>query len=161
MLSKPSWKYHKIKMKTLILLCSIYLICFSANTGAAADKKKKKQQHGFLVGQIPLGRFEYPGLDGILKPVQAQIICENDLECAGFTFKGAKTGLDIPHPIIFFRYVSDKTFSEIGTSNNPKTFLWTSYRVKRAFVIVAGSKFPESKVVRDTNYTILAVKGSS
>ena len=110
-----------------------------ALVGAKKGKTGKTiKTTGFFVGQIPLGKFEYPDLKAVLKPQQARVICENDLECAGFTWKGAKI-LDIPHPITFFRYVSESTFT---AGNN---YQWTSYRVKRSFVVVAGKKFPDAK----------------
>lgn len=135
----------KMNILTLFLVFSSFLVL----TYGSEDQKKKKSKkvpktHGFFVGQIPLGRFEYPELNTLLKPNQAQIICENDLECAGFTFKGPKNHLDIPHPITFFRFVSESTFTETKRAN----LHWTSYRVKRNFVIVAGKKFPNSRVIK-------------
>ena len=34
--------------------------------------------------------LEYENLNGIMTPQNAKILCESDLSCAGFTYKGPK-----------------------------------------------------------------------
>ena len=50
----------------------------------------------FYAGRISPGKFEYPKLNGWMLVEEARIICENDLACGGFTFKGSYKTLTMP-----------------------------------------------------------------
>ena len=70
--------------------------------------------------------FEYSNINGWMRPSEAVKLCEDDLQCGGFTFHGTLT----PHrsyEIYFFHYVADIALDR-------EDFLgwdWTSYTVRR------------------------------
>ena len=80
----------------------------------------------FYAGRIKPGKFEYPGLNGWMIVEKAQTICENDLACGGFTFKGSYKTLNHEMEIYFFHVVSNNT--------DLKYFYWSTYNVNRKFV---------------------------
>lgn len=97
-----------------------------------------KKETGFFIGRFIHGNyFEYHALNGILNPKHAVKICEADFECAGFTYQGAK-GVDQKFYINFFRYVAPPSISLSSVTNEEK--VWTSYRVKRSFVVLPRRK---------------------
>ena len=90
---------------------------------------------GWCVGRIPPSRFEYEKINGFYAPLQATKICENDIQCGGFTFKGTKHGVDMKE-IYFFRFVAD---DQISLSEYLKYPHWSTYIVgTRDFVVVPG-----------------------
>ena len=60
---------------------------------------------------------------------EAQQKCENDLACAGFTFKGSYKTLNRKMEIYFFHIVPD---------NSCNFFYWSTYKVDRNFVKLAN-----------------------
>ena len=88
----------------------------------------------WFIGRVPPGRFEYPQNNGWMLPHKAAKLCEYDIQCGGFTFKGSK---DIVrnYEIYFFHYIDVKAFA-------PKEVLyphWTSYIIcSRKFVMLNG-----------------------
>ena len=93
-----------------------------------------KKETGFFVGRFIFGHYlEYPELNGFLDPKTAVKICDADFECTGFTYQGAKN-VGQRFYIYFFRYVAPPSFSLSSVTNEEK--VWTSYRVKRSFVVL-------------------------
>ena len=80
----------------------------------------------FYAGRISPGKFEYPKLNGWMLVDEARIICENDLACGGFTFKGSYKTLTLPMEMYFFHIVPEKT--------GRNYFYWSTYEVDRKFV---------------------------
>jgi hypothetical protein len=77
---------------------------------------------GFYGGRIPPGKFEYPKHNGWLLPKNAVKICENDLACGGFTFRGAfKVDFQLVE-VYFFHFVQVPSESEVNY------YHWSSYR---------------------------------
>ena len=72
-------------MKLSVFYLKVTLLLSIAYCGKVKIKKKGKS---FLVGRIPPGQFEYPELNGFYTPKEAQKVCDEDLQCAGFSFKG-------------------------------------------------------------------------
>ena len=97
-----------------------------------------KKETGFFIGKFIHGQYlEYHALNGFSTPKSAMKICEADFECAGFTYQGAKT-VDQKFYILFFRYVAPPSISLSSVTNEEK--VWTSYRVKRSFVVLPRRK---------------------
>ena len=90
---------------------------------------------GWYVGRVPPSRFEYEKLNGFYTNKQAKRLCEYDIQCNGFTFKGAKESRG-KKEMYFFRFVPD---SLISFRNYLKYPHWTTYIVtSRDYVIVFG-----------------------
>ena len=90
---------------------------------------------GWSVGRIPPSRFEYEKINGFYTSLQAKKLCENDIQCGGFTFKGTKHGVD-KREIYFFHFVAD---AQISLEDYLKYPHWSTYIVSsRDFVIIRG-----------------------
>ena len=95
-----------------------------------------KKESGFFVGRVMHGYYvEYSEINTFLHPKMAVEKCEGDVECAGFTYAGAKS-VGQPFYIYFFRYVAPPSISVLSVRSDEK--VWTSYWVKRNFVIIPG-----------------------
>ena len=81
---------------------------------------------GFSPGKIPPGKYEYSHINGRMRPAEATLLCEADLQCGGFTFQGTLT-YQIVYQVFFFHYVSTIRLNEEGGSG----WEWTSYTVNR------------------------------
>ena len=91
---------------------------------------------GWCVGRIPPSRFEYEKINGFYTSLQAKKLCENDIQCGGFTFKGTKHGID-KKEIYFFHFVAD---DQISLNEYLKYPHWSTYIVSsRDFVAIRGS----------------------
>ena len=87
----------------------------------------------WLVGRVPPSKFEYPSLNGWMLPSKAQSICEDDLHCGGFTFKGTRFMEQQKHDVYFFHYVDMHEFRMKGFEYRH----WTTYLVSsRTFVLI-------------------------
>ena len=96
--------------------------------------KKIRGTTNWYIGRVPPSRFEYPRNNGWMLPYRAVDVCEHDLKCGGFTFKGSK---DIVrnYEIYFFHYINTKLFDP----KEVKFPHWTSYIVSsRRFVMLNG-----------------------
>ena len=97
----------------------------------------------FYAGRIKPGKFEYPKINGLMSVNDAQRKCENDLSCAGFTFKGSYKTLNHTMQIYFFHFIPD--------DNDLKYFYWSTYKVDRNFVkltnITIKSNFTYSQII--------------
>ena len=56
----------------------------------------------FYAGRIKPGKYEYPKLNGWMLVEEAKQLCEKDLACGGFTFKGSYKTLTRPMEMYFF-----------------------------------------------------------
>ncbi len=102
-------------------------------------KKVTRTDSGYAVGRLPVADgFDYDGLRGRHRPDEAAEACEADLECAGFTFRGSRTA-DVDAVTFFRRYVSAQDFRRLRSNPDPKRFHWTSYRVRRNFVLLPSA----------------------
>ncbi len=68
------------------LLVALSAILVSLNFPAKSEPVFKT---GFYPGRVKPSRYEYPKHNGWMSPAEAVEICEKDLACGGFTFKGA------------------------------------------------------------------------
>ena len=103
-----------------------------------------RKETGFFVGKFVPGYYlEYPELNGFFDPKIAVKICEADFECTGFTYQGAKN-VGQRFYVNFFRYVAPPSFSLSSVTNEEK--VWTSYRVKRSFVVLQKKKYKEESI---------------
>jgi hypothetical protein len=129
------------------LILFVLAVCSVEGSSKKSDKKDKKTSAkkksgltGFIAGRLaPDPALELNRLNGLFTPDEAAGLCEGCPECAGFTFRGARH-VGQKFSIKFFRFVDQKTFDEAKRGGN---WLWTSYRVKRAFVAVFHGKAPK------------------
>ena len=128
----------KLKIAFLFILLVLILVDVSLSDKVKkTDKKDKKVSTkkkngltGFIVGRLnPDPGFELNRLNGFYTPDEAANLCEKNVECAGFTFRGSK-GASQKFGVKFFRFVAQKTFEDAKKGGN---WIWTSYRVKRSF----------------------------
>ena len=72
----------------------------------------------FYSGRIKPGKFEYPKLNGRMPIWQAVEKCEENIACAGFTFKGSYRSAKTQMEIYFFHLVIlSNTQSQTKTSS--------------------------------------------
>ena len=121
-------------MKINITCCNLYMmyiqIYFSIGMGMGTVKR-------WLIGRTPPSIFEYPGINGFYSPKQAQSICETDLQCGGFTFKGSKKIKYTIPEVYFFHFINESSSYLTTEIKYPH---WTSYIVgSRDHIIVSGS----------------------
>ena len=91
----------------------------------------------WYVGRVPPSSFEYAKLNGYHTPPKAQNICEDDLKCGGFTFKGTKNHSFMEVEVYFFHFVSDDSHSLDEYIQYPH---WTTYIVgSRDYVEIVGT----------------------
>ena len=107
----------------------------------SSDQYKDKSWH---VGRVPPSKFEYSKLNGFYSAEMAQTICDSDIRCGGFTFKGTKTNGGVKE-IYFFHVVHDDTSSMQEYIKYPH---WTTYIVtSRDYIVLPGQYFGEYKNV--------------
>ena len=82
-------------------------------------------------GRVPPSRFEYDKLNGYYSIKHAKEICENDLQCGGFTFKGTKHD-KLKRSIYFFHFINFQ-YEYMKYSH------WTSYIPDRTYVVLPGN----------------------
>ena len=89
----------------------------------------------WYVGRVPPLHFEYPDINGYFTPINAMHICEDDLQCGGFTFKGSKEHED-EREIYFFHFVRDDEQSLREYMEYPH---WTTFIAGlRNYVMIPG-----------------------
>ncbi len=74
------------KLKQSLIQCILLQLAIFCDFNFAAKTKFKT---GFYPGRVKPSRYEYPKHNGWMLPEEAAELCEKDLACAGFTFKGA------------------------------------------------------------------------
>ncbi len=78
---------------------------FSPENENVRHKKKSSPGPKFIAGRIPPGGFEHSDLNGMYRPREAAKLCEKDLACAGFTFKGTPLNIGLAKGLICSIYV--------------------------------------------------------
>lgn len=114
-----------VKMKIsifLLILCSVEL-GWSKKDAKKCDRKPK-----FLFGRVPPGQFEYSELNGEYSPKEAARVCEANLACGGFTFKGPPNSPKKEFEMFFFHYVRPEVFEK--RFSEEQSFHWSSYVVQ-------------------------------
>ena len=95
---------------------------------------------GWYVGRVPPSKFEYEKLNGFYTHSFAKKTCENDLQCGGFTFKGAIESRGRKE-VYFFRFVPNDQASLDHYLKYPH---WSTHIVQsRDYVIVFG-RYPDA-----------------
>ena len=104
-------------------------------------KSKILNHSSWHVGRVPPSKFEYGKLNGFYLLETAQKICNTDIRCGGFTFKGTKTNGEAKE-IYFFHVVYDDTSSLKEYMRYPH---WKIYIVTSGdFIVLSGHYFAES-----------------
>ena len=110
----------------MILIQSCFCIGF-------IEGKEKR----WYIGRTPPSSFEYHKINGFYAPKQARNVCEMDLQCGGFTFKGSKRIKYITPEVYFFHYINESSSYLTTEIKYPH---WTTYIVgSRDHIVVAGS----------------------
>ena len=120
-------------MRSIIIFTSLMFIFNRVDTTNFRIKTHRK----WFIGRVPPSSFEYPKLNGFYSPKQAKYICEKDLQCGGFTFKGALNATYFVPEIYFFHFINE-------TANYLTTEIkyphWTTYLVgSRDYVVISGT----------------------
>ena len=112
-------------------LCMILILsCFCINLIEGKEKR-------WYIGRTPPSSFEYHKINGFYAPKQARNVCEMDLQCGGFTFKGSKRMKYITPEVYFFHYINESSSYLTTEIKYPH---WTTYIVgSRDHIVVAGS----------------------
>ena len=101
-----------------------------------ASQNITKLRKSWFVGRTPPSSFEYSKLNGFYSPKEAKNICEGDIQCGGFTFKGTKRIKQIIPEVYFFHYINEE--SDYLTTNI-KYPHWTTYIVgSRDYIVING-----------------------
>ena len=124
-------------MKTSFMyfaFCFVYMMFAQLYLSVGMAKGKGKR---WFIGRTPPSSLEYSKINGFYSPKQAKSICEKDLQCGGFTFKGSKKIMHSIPEVYFFHYINE-TSSYLTTEI--KYPHWTSYIVgSRDYIAVSGS----------------------
>ena len=124
-------------MKINITCCSIWMlyimyIQISFATGIGKGKGKR-----WFIGRTPPSIFEYSRINGFYSPKQAQLICEKDIQCGGFTFKGPKKIKHFIPEVYFFHFINGSSTYLTTDIRYPH---WTSYIVgSKDHIVISGS----------------------
>ena len=129
-------------MKVNVTCCKawqVYIMYIQIYFSSGMDKGRANR---WLVGRTPPSIFEYSGINGFYSPKQAQSICEADLQCGGFTFKGSKKIKYTIPEVYFFHFINE---SSSYLTTDIKYPHWTSYIIgSRDHIVVSGS-YPQPK----------------
>ena len=68
-----------------------------------------------------------------MTPKKAIKVCEDDVQCAGFSYQGAKN-LEQKFSMKFFHYIPEEAVS--GAKSSRSDWTWTSYKVSRTYVLL-------------------------
>ena len=103
-------------------------ICFKGfNQSGNQDEYKN-----WYIGRAPPTQFEYDRINGYYSPDQAKEICENDIQCGGFTFKGTRQNVERKN-VYFFHYI------DFDDPQNLKYPHWTIYVPNRKYSAIMGN----------------------
>ena len=95
-----------------------------------------KVYRSWFIGRVPPRSFEYDTLNGFYSPQKAKYICDSDLQCGGFTFKGTRSTVVPEVEVYFFHFISDKASYLTTEIHYPH---WTTYIVgTRDYVVING-----------------------
>ena len=124
----------KMDSNLMIYLILIYNILQLKSTIMCQNITEQKKS--WFVGRTPPSSFEYSKLNGFYSPKEAKNLCEQDIQCGGFTFKGTKRIKYIIPEVYFFHYIDEK--SDYLTENI-KYPHWTTYIVgSRDYIVIKG-----------------------
>ena len=139
----------------LLILLLTTLVPFSIGYKSDYQYELPGKPPHFHAGRIPPGLFEYPKHNGWMKPGKAVKICETDLACGGFTFKGTPN-FKRKHEVYFFHFVPPEIFLEGKDTKSDKKnvsgqkkkyYHWSSYIVhSRDFVKLSVHVKDDSKL---------------
>ena len=105
----------------------------------------------WFVGRVPPTSFEYDALNGFYSPQEAKYVCDNDLQCGGFTFKGTRSTPVSKVEVYFFHFISDQASYLTTEIQYPH---WTSYIVgKRDYVVLNGRYASNPDIFLQTSNT--------
>ena len=99
-----------------------------------------KPYKSWYIGRVPPSSFEYDQLNGFYYPKRAKYVCDRDLQCGGFTFKGTLNDSTNEVETYFFHYVNIKYLTtEIQYPH------WTTYiDGTKGYVVIKGIYITES-----------------
>ena len=120
---------------TIFMAIFIVILIFS-DTYEITGKRTEANKGRWFVGRISPSRFEYSAINQFCWPKKAIHICEADLQCAGFTFKGTKTVNMSKPEIYFFHFVNENDEAITTKIRYPH---WSSYIVSRHIVLINAS----------------------
>ena len=141
---KTTFGLRSLLIKASSVLLVILLLFQAVHEGQAAKqssqkkvtKKSKKvdKKANFFVGKLDPAFLSVPyeELNGRLTPQMGRKMCEEDEQCAGFTYKGAK-GLGQKFDLHFFRYIPEKAVEKAKSEGD---WTWTSFKVSRKHVLL-------------------------
>ena len=91
---------------------------------------------GYFVGRILPEALEYRELskNNWMTPNEAANVCEEDIRCGGFTFRGSLDVLDLPANVYFVHHFRVDMLDQLQEYSAN----WVSYRAKRPFVVFKG-----------------------
>ena len=90
----------------------------------------------WYIGRAPPSKFEYDKINGYYSPDQDKTICENDIQCGGFTFKGTRKSSERKH-IYFFHYINYEDEKNLRYPH------WTIYVPSRKYIVIIGKYLPD------------------
>ena len=124
-------------MKINIICCTVCHVCIMYIEICVSIKMVKGKEKRWFIGRTPPSIFEYSTINGFYSPKKAQYMCERDLQCGGFTFKGSKKIMHVMPEVYFFHFINE---SSSYLTTDIKYPHWTSYIVgSRDHIIVSGS----------------------
>ena len=123
-------------MDSNLIVCLILIHSILLLKKTIASQNITKLRKSWFIGRTPPSSFEYSKLNGFYSPKEAKNICEGDIQCGGFTFKGTKRIKSIIPEVYFFHYINEK--SDYLTKNI-KYPHWTTYIVgSRDYIVING-----------------------
>ena len=124
-------------MTNKMFVTFIFLFC-----NLKFESLAESANRNWYVGRVPPSHFEYPDINGYFTPLEAKNICEDDLQCGGFTFKGTKEHLD-EREVYFFHFVRDDQQFLSEYMEYPH---WTTYIVgSRNYAMIPGQYLRNSE----------------
>ena len=124
-------------MKTYFTRYKVYQVLIILIQIHFSIKMIEGKSKRWYIGRTPPSSFEYSRINGFYSPKEAQAICEGDLQCGGFTFKGSKRIVHVIPEIYFFRFINESSSYLTTEIKHPH---WTSYIVRsRDHILVSGS----------------------
>lgn len=97
---------------------------------------------GFYPGKVHFGQFEYAKLNGWMTPMKAIDICEANLACGGFTFRGP----NISNLLVYVHFVHFIYPDGIDIVNS-EGLKWSTYRATKKYIVLPGKPLLKRDVV--------------
>ena len=117
--------------------CTICYVYMTLIYSCCITSSKERTEKRWYIGRTPPSCFEYSKINGYYTPKQAKTICEKDVQCGGFTFKGSQWIKYVIPEVYFFHFIND---SSAYLTTDIKYPHWTSYIVgSRDYILVSGS----------------------